>query len=466
MEASDSGGGRSGPGSPARFVTPFFFRMMAELNISHDPARRSWIESACVPASDFPLQNLPFGVFSTSTGDRARIGTAIGDQILDLGSAAAAGLLPPDCSGAVQADHLNLLMAAGPEVWSALRQRLSKLLGADSNPAEKSRDLVRRHLVPMPAVSMQLPARVGGYTDFYASIHHATNVGALFRPDQPLLPNYPWVPIGYHGRTSTLVPSGTSIRRPKGQVKPADAAAPAYQPTRGLDYELELAAYVGTGNPLGSTLTVTEAGRSLFGVGLLNDWSARDIQAWEYQPLGPFLAKNFATSLSPWIVTLEALAPFRVPASGRPAGAPAPLPYLLDAADQAQGGLDVTLEVELLTPAMRREGRRPHRLSRGSFSSMYWTLAQLAAHHASNGCELQSGDVLGSGTVSGPDRSSLGCLLEITRRGAEPLQLPNGESRRFLEDGDEVILRGHAERPGFVRIGLGECRGTVLPALT
>lgn len=439
--------------------------MTAELNITHDPARRSWIESACVPGSDFPLQNLPLGVFSTAADARMRVGTAIGDQILDLASAAADGLLPDACLAAAKADRLNPLMAEGPALWSLLRHRLSELLGADSNPDERSREQVRPHLVPMADATLHLPAAIGGYTDFYASIHHATNVGALFRPDQPLLPNYRWVPIGYHGRTSTLVPSGTAIRRPKGQVKPADRDAPVYLPTRSLDYELELAAYVGTGNPPGTTLTLAEARHSLFGVGLLNDWSARDLQAWEYQPLGPFLAKNFATSLSPWIVTLEALAPFRVPAFRRPPGDPAPLPHLLDGTDQARGGLDITLEVALLTPAMRRDGHPPHRLSKGSFSSMYWTLAQLAAHHASNGCALRPGDVLGSGTVSGPDRNSLGCLLEITRRGAEPLRLPNGESRAFLEDGDEVILRGHAERPGVVRIGFGECRGHVLPAL-
>ncbi len=439
--------------------------MTAELNITHDPARRSWIESARAPGSDFPLQNLPLGVFSTTGNAQTRIGTAIGDQILDLASAAAAGLLPPACLEAAKAENLNPLMSAGPEAWTLLRHRLSELLGDESSPDERTRESVRRHLVPMAAATMHLPAAIGGYTDFYASIHHATNVGALFRPDQPLLPNYRWVPIGYHGRTSTLVPSGTPVRRPKGQVKPADGDVPAYQPTQSLDYELEVAAYVGPGNPPGSTLTVAEARRALFGVGLLNDWSARDLQAWEYQPLGPFLAKNFATSLSPWIITLEALAPFRVPAFRRPAGDPAPLPYLLDEADQARGGLDLTLEVEVLTPAMRREGLRPHRVSKGSFASTYWTLAQLAAHHASNGCALRPGDVLGSGTVSGPDRDSQGCLLELTRRGAERLRLPNGESRAFLEDGDEIILRGHAERPGWVRIGLGECRGLVLPAL-
>ncbi|MBS0662639.1 MAG: fumarylacetoacetase [Verrucomicrobia bacterium] len=439
--------------------------MTAELNITHDPARRSWIDTACVPGADFPLQNLPFGVFSTADQSTARIGVAIGDQVLDLGSAAASGLLPSGGAEAARAECLNPLMAAGPEVWSALRARLSELLGADSNAARNTRDLVRRHLVRMKDVTMHLPARVGGYTDFYASIHHATNVGALFRPDQPLLPNYKWVPIGYHGRTSTLVPSGTPVRRPKGQVKPPASSAPAYGPTRSLDYELELAAYIGVGNPSGSTLSVADARRSLFGVSLLNDWSARDVQAWEYQPLGPFLAKNFATSLSAWVVTFDALAPFRTPAYRRPAEDPTPLPHLLDPADQAEGGLEVTLEVGLVTPAMRRDGLSAHRLSSGSFSSMYWTFAQMAAHHASNGCELRPGDVLGSGTVSGPDRSSQGCLLELTRRGAEPVLLPNGESRAFLEDGDEIILRGHAERPGFVRIGLGECRGTVLPAL-
>jgi fumarylacetoacetase len=313
---------------------------------------------------------------------------------------------------------------------------------------------------------MLLPASIGGYSDFYASIDHARNVGALFRPDQPLLPNYQWVPIGYHGRSSSIGVSGTSVRRPHGQLKPAGAAIPAFHPCQKLDYELELGAFVGPGNPPGKRIPLAQAAGHLFGVVLLNDWSARDIQQWESQPLGPFLAKNFATSLSPWIVTMEALAPFRVPAYLRPAGDPAPLPYLSDAGDQATGGLNLTVEAWLLTSKMRAARQPAHRLSSGNFRKMYWTLAQLLTHHASSGCNLQPGDLLGSGTISGETPGSRGCLLELTRGGAEPFTLPGGEQRRFLEDGDEVILRGYGECAGARRISLGECRGLVLPAVS
>ena len=430
---------------------------------THDPARRSWIEPANSTSADFPLQNLPYGAFGTAADPTARLGVAIGDQILDLRAAAGAGLLPTEATPACQQATLNNLLALGASAWSVLRARLSELLGADSCPAPL-RTKVAACLIPRDQVRMLLPAQIGGYTDFYASIHHATNVGAMFRPDQPLLPNYKWVPIGYHGRTSSIVASGTPVRRPRGQSKPADTAAPAFGPTRQLDYELELGALVGPGNPSGAALPLAQAAQNLFGVVLLNDWSARDIQSWEYQPLGPFLAKNFATTISPWVVTMEALAPFRVPAFARSAGDPAPLPHLADVTDAALGGLDLTLEAWLLTGKMRADGTGPHRLSSGNFREMYWTLAQLLAHHASNGCNLQPGDLLGSGTVSGPTKDSLGCLLELTRRGTEPLRLPGGEERSFLEDGDEVILRGYAERPGLRRIGLGECRGVVLPA--
>lgn len=433
------------------------------LNPTHDPARTSWIESANQAESDFPLQNLPFGVFRTAETAAARIGVAIGDQILDLSAAAGLDLLPAAARALCRPTTLNPLMAAGPAVWTALRSRLSELLGADSCPAAL-RAQVRRCLVPQGAATMQLPAAIGDYTDFYASIFHATNVGRLFRPDQPLLPNYKWVPIGYHGRSSSIAVSGTPVRRPHGQSKPADQPAPRLGPSQSLDYELELGVFVGPGNPRGDSIPLTAAAGHLFGVVLLNDWSARDLQSWEYQPLGPFLAKNFATSISPWIVTLEALAPFRAPAFARPAGDPDPLPYLADRNDATHGGLALTLEVWLLTEKMRAAGRAPHRLSSGNFSQMYWTLAQLLTHHASNGCNLQPGDLLGSGTVSGPTPDSRGCLLELTARGTEPLRLPDGEERRFLEDGDEVILRGYAERPGARRIGLGECRGRVLPA--
>ena len=448
--------------------------MMALLNSTHDPLRHSWVETANDPAGDFSLQNLPYGVFRTPAHPAPRLGVAIGDRVLDLDAAASAGLLPAPVSAACREPALNALMALGAPVWSALRARLSELLGAETCPAGPQRSAVGRCLVPGTEAMMLLPAHIGDYTDFYASVFHAANVGSMFRPGQPLLPNYKWVPIGYHGRSSSIVVSGSPVRRPQGQLKPADlpsealardgASAPVFGPCRQLDYELELAAFVGPGNDLGTPIPIARAGEHLFGVSLLNDWSARDIQSWEYQPLGPFLAKNFATSLSPWVVTLEALAPFRLPAFARPAGDPAPLPYLNDAADQARGGLDLTLEVFLLTAPMRAAGAAPHRLSRGNFATLYWTLAQLLTHHTSNGCNLSPGDVLGSGTISGPEKTSRGCLLELTGRGREPLTLPNGETRGFLLDGDEVILRGCAERAGFRRIGLGECRGVVLPA--
>ncbi len=462
------------------------------LNQTHEPGHRSWIESANLVTADFPLQNLPYGVFRRGPDSTPRVGTAIGDQILDL--AAAADLLPPAARSACQQPTLNALMACGPAVWSDLRARLSELLGADSCPAPR-RAKVQRCLLPQAEAQMLLPAHIGDYTDFYASIFHATNVGSMFRPDQPLLPNYKWVPIGYHGRSSSIVVSGTPVRRPHGQLnaapsdvglagrrpnstretpqqaagnvsvfKPVDAPAPRFGPCQNLDYELELGVFVGPGNPLGERIPLAQAADHLFGVVLLNDWSARDIQTWEYQPLGPFLAKNFATTISPWVVTMEALAPFRVPAFPRLAGDPAPLPYLADATDQGHGGLDLMLEVWLLTAQMRAAGHAPHRLSSGSFQKMYWTLAQLLTHHASNGCNLQPGDLLGSGTVSGETKDSRGCLLELAWRGTEPFKLSNGEERKFLQDGDEVILRGYCERPGTRRIGLGECRGLVLPA--
>jgi fumarylacetoacetase len=434
-----------------------------DLDQTHAADRCSWVDSANRPETSFPLQNLPFGVFQAGENTTSHIGVAIGDEILDLAGTAKLKLLPANVRVACQQTTLNPLMAAGPAVWTALRARLSELLGADSCPTAL-RDQVQRCLVPQSAATMQLPAAIGDYTDFYASIFHATNVGKLFRPDQPLLPNYKWVPIGYHGRSSSIAISGTPVRRPHGQSKPADQPAPHFGPSQALDYELELGAFVGPGNSRGEPIPLAAAAGHLFGVVLLNDWSARDLQSWEYQPLGPFLAKNFATTLSPWVVTMEALAPFRAPAFTRPAGDPAPLPYLTDGNDAAHGGLALTLEVWLLTERMRAAGAAPHRLSSGNFQQMHWTLAQLLTHHASNGCNLRPGDLLGSGTVSGPTLDSRGCLLELTARGTEPLRLPNGEERRFLEDGDEVILRGYAERPGFRRIGLGECRGQVLPA--
>jgi fumarylacetoacetase len=313
-------------------------------------------------------------------------------------------------------------------------------------------------------VELFVPAEIGDYTDFYASIHHASNVGALFRPENPLLPNYKWVPVGYHGRASSIVVSGTPVKRPCGQTRPDPAGPPQFGPTRRLDYELEVGSFVGPGNALGTPIPIGEAETHIFGVCLVNDWSARDMQAWEYQPLGPFLGKNFCTTVSPWVVTLEALAPFRVPAFARGEGDPAPLPYLLSAKDQSNGGVDLTLEVWLRSERMRREGGEPARISSGNLREMYWTMAQMLAHHASNGCNLRSGDLLASGTVSGTTKESRGCLLELTRNGTEPIELPGGETRRFLEDGDEVILRASCQRPSAVRIGFGECRGMVQAA--
>ena len=422
---------------------------------THDPALRSWIASANDPAGDFPIQNLPFGVFAD--GGRSRIGTAIGESVLDLAACAEAGWLDGLAGVACRAPELNALMALGSPHWRALRHRLSALLRHDA----QERVSLARLLRPLGEVEMRLPARIGDYTDFYASIFHATTVGAQMRPENPLLPNYKWVPIGYHGRASSIVVSGTPVTRPRGQLKLDTAAAPVFAPTRRLDYELELGAWVGPGNPLGAPVPIAAASARLFGLSLLNDWSARDLQRWEYQPLGPFLAKNFATSVSPWVVTMDALAPFRCPAFPRDAADPQPLPHLNDPADQAGGGLDIRLEVLLSTTTMRARGDAPHPLSRGNARDLYWTLAQMLAHHSSSGCNLRPGDLLGTGTVSGPAPESRGCLLELTDAGKTPITLPSGETRRFLEDGDEVILRGRCAREGFRSIGLGECRGIV-----
>lgn len=434
------------------------------LNLTHDVVRRSWLDSANQPDCDFPLQNLPYGIFRTQAQPTPRPGVAIGDRILDLAAVARAGLLPPEAVEPCQRPTLNPLMAAGSAVWSSLRVRLSELLGSDTCPPGPTRDKVQSCLSGYRGTELLLPARIGNFSDFYGSLPHAMNVGSMLRADNPLLPNYKWVPVGYHGRSSSIVPSGTPIRRPSGQLKTPEHPAPVFSPTRNFDYELELGAFVGPGNRLGERIPLAQASAHLFGVVLLNDWSARDLQAWEGQPLGPFLAQNFATTISPWIVTLEALEPFRVPPIPRAPGDPSPLPYLTHGLDAAQGAFDLTLEVSLLTAQMRLTGEAPFRLSRGNFSTMYWTLGQLLAHHTSNGCNLTPGDLLGSGTVSGPAKDTRGCLLELTWRGTDPIRLPGGEERKFLADGDEVILRGYAERPGARRIGLGECRGIVLPA--
>ena len=429
---------------------------------THDPKLTSWVPSAERAGTDFPIQNLPFGVFRHRDRDEMpRVGVAIGDQILDVTAARHAELLGGAAARAAEAcdaPALNELMALGRDHWRPLRLELSRLLRAGSPRRD---DL----LVPMASAELMRPAEVGDYSDFYASVHHATNVGSMFRPDNPLLPNYKHVPIGYHGRASSIVPSGTGITRPCGQLKDASADAPVFGPSRLLDYELEVGCFVGPGNALGQPIPIGEAEAHMFGLCLVNDWSARDIQTWEYQPLGPFLAKNFATTVSPWVVTLEALAPFRAPAYQRPAGDPAPLPYLASAADRDHGGFDLTLEVWLRSRAMREAGAEAVRLSRGRFADMYWTLAQMLTHHASNGCNLRPGDLLASGTVSGPSRDSRGSMLELSWRGAEPIELPDGETRKFLQDGDEIIMRGICERAGARRIGFGDCRGEVLPAV-
>jgi len=440
--------------------------VIAPVDGTHDAALRSWVESANDPASDFPVQNLPLGVFRYRGEGPPRVGCAIGDQVLDLAACAERGLLrgmPADVEDACRGTSLNGLMALEARVRGTLRHRLSHLLRAEGGFVT-ARPEAPNVLVPRGDAEMQLPATVGDYTDFYASVFHATNVGKMLRPDNPLLPNYKWVPIGYHGRASSLVVSGTPVRRPSGQTEPPAGGSPGFGPSRNLDYELEVGVFLGPGNALGQTIPLQEAERHLVGLCLVNDWSARDLQKWEYQPLGPFLAKSFATSISPWVVTIEALAPYRAPAFARPEGDPRPLPYLAHEENDAHGGIDLRLEVLLSTRAMRERGLPPFPVSRSSLRDLYWTLAQMVAHHASNGCNLRPGDLIASGTVSGEAREARGCLLERTWRGAEPIAVPGGEERRFLEDGDEVILRGHCEREGFARIGFGECRGVVIGA--
>jgi fumarylacetoacetase len=424
-------------------------------------ALKSWVESANHPDTDFPLANLPYGVF---WGDgAAHIGVAIGDQILDLRRCARARLLeglPQLVMYSCTASQLNSLMGLGPDAWAALRRRITELLAEGVN--EDVRRRVAGVLVAQSEAEMRVPAEIGDYTDFYASIYHATRVGKLFRPDNPLLPNYKYVPIGYHGRASSIVVSGADIRRPSGQTKPPAAAEPAFGLSRSVDYELEVGIFVGPGNSLGQPIPIDQADQHIFGLCLVNDWSARDIQSWEYQPLGPFLAKNFATTVSPWIVPMEALAPYRVPVAARPEGDPAPLAYLA-MADSSHAGIDVTLEVFLQSEKMRYANIKPIRISRGNLRDLYWTLAQLLTHHASNGCNLRPGDLLATGTISGPQPGSEGCLLEMIHR-AERVKLPTGETRSFLEDGDQVIFRGYCEAPGLPRMGFGACTGKIIPA--
>ncbi|KLN56981.1 fumarylacetoacetase [Variovorax paradoxus] len=421
--------------------------MTIALNATHDPKLRSWVASANEAGCDFPIQNLPFGRFrAAGSSEPFRIGVAIGDQVLDLKAA-----------GLVDTDDMNALMSASMKERQGLRAAISAGLAEGSG----QQAAWSKALLPQARAEMTVPCRIGDYTDFYTGIHHATTIGKLFRPDQPLMPNYKWVPIGYHGRASSIGVSGQAFKRPQGQTKAPDAAEPGFGPSKRLDYELELGFFVGRGNALGEPIALGEAEDHLFGVALLNDWSARDIQAWEYQPLGPFLSKNFASTLSPWIVTMEALAPFRARFE-RPAGDPQPLAYLDAPSNRESGALNITLEVLLQTAKMRAEGVAPTRLTRGNTTeAAYWTAAQLVAHHTVNGCNLQPGDLLGSGTLSGPKPDEAGSLIELTQGGKQPITLPNGEKRTFLEDGDTLVIRGYCERAGAVRIGLGEVSGTV-----
>lgn len=453
-------------------------------NRTHDPALRSWVVSANTPGTDFPIQNLPLGRFRyrDASGrssrftpletvspaedrrsiDSPHVGVAIGDEILDLGLAAERCPWPEHMDVLLQPlvkGDLRTFMALGHAAWGALRSALSDALAEGSMQAP----FLELCVVPQADVKMVMPCPVRDYTDFYIGIHHAMAVGSLMRPDNPLLPNYKWVPIGYHGRASSIGLGG-GVRRPRGQIRLTADAPPVYEPTRRLDHELELGLWVGVGNEQGTVVSMTDAEHKLFGVTLLNDWSARDVQTWEYQPLGPFLSKSFCTSVSPWVVTMDALAPFRRPFV-RPAGDPQPLPHLDSPLNREAGAIDITLEVWLQTAAMRADSAPPVRLSQSNMLDAYWTPAQLLAHHTSNGCNLATGDLFGTGTLSGPGPAAGGSLFELTRGGREPITLPGGEKRAFLEDGDTVTLRAFCQADGAVSIGLGEVSGTVLPAL-
>lgn len=429
------------------------------LNETHDPSLTSWVESANQAGVDFPLQNLPFAVFRMADSDEYfRGGVAIGDQVLDLAAVASIGLfkgLAQDALNACTHEELNELMAMGKEAWSALRLALSRSLrsGAAEEPVLES------CLVAQSEVEFKVPCLIHDYTDFYASIYHAQAVGALFRPDSPLLPNYKWVPVGYHGRASSIGVSGQMFPRPQGQIKSAEDERPGFGPSQRLDYEVEVGIYIGTGNEFGQPIVIDEAEDYIFGLSLLNDWSARDIQAWEYQPLGPFLAKSFASTVSPWIITAEALLPFRL-GFDRPKDDPPPLAYLSSSSNTEAGSFDVTLDCYIRTAGSDADNK----VSSSNFKHSYWTVAQMVAHHTVNGCNLQPGDLLGSGTQSGPEPEEAGSLLELTQGGKKPLELANGAQRRFLEDGDSVIMRGFCEREGAKRIGFGEVVSTVLPA--
>ena len=438
---------------------------MPTLDQTHDPSLRSWIESANEPNCDFPIQNLPFGVFRRKGAtERPRIGVAIGDCVLDVAGCVEADLLDgidPESACVLSASSLNQFMAKGRRTWSIVRRALNALLQAGNTRLRDDDQRCEQLLVSMHDVECLLPAQIGDYTDFYASIHHATNVGSMFRPDNPLLPNYKNLPVGYHGRASSIVPSGAPIRRPMGQTKADDADLPTFGASRLLDYELEIGFFVGPGNVLGQRITMNEARDHIFGLCILNDWSARDIQKWEYQPLGPFNAKNFATTISPWVVTLDALEPFRLASNPRGPDDPPVLAYLQPIDEMAY---DITVEAYICSAQMRESDTAPMLISRGTFTDMYWTIAQMLVHHSSTGCNMNPGDLLASGTISGTSEDSRGCLLERTWRGQYPITLPDSTQRKFLADGDEVIIKAYCEREGATRIGFGECRGIIQPA--
>ncbi|GLS82132.1 fumarylacetoacetase [Paraferrimonas haliotis] len=433
---------------------------MITLNSTHDANLTSWVTSAN-GHSDFPIQNLPFASFRIHSNEAFRGGVAIGDSIVDLAALASTSLLSGLAQQAAEAaakPQLNEFMQMGQPAWSALRAALSQLLSSDN-----SERLPAHCLQLQSQAHYQMPCHVGDYTDFYTSIHHATAVGSLFRPDNPLLPNYKWVPIGYHGRASSLDVSGQAFHRPSGQTKAPDASTPSFGPCKRLDYELEMGIFIGQGNEFGHPIDIDDSHQHVFGMCLFNDWSARDIQAWEYQPLGPFLSKSFASTISPWIVTMEALAPYRSQYL-RPESDPTPLPYLCSDNNDEFGSMDIELECFIQTETMRAAGEAPQRLSRSNFRHSYWTIAQMVAHHSVNGCNLRAGDLLGSGTQSGPEAEEAGSLLELSKGGKQAITLANGEQRSFLADGDTITFRGHCERQGFVRIGFGQVESTVLPA--
>ncbi|WP_169569624.1 fumarylacetoacetase [Sneathiella limimaris] len=436
---------------------------MLSLNETHAPNLKSWIATANDGKTDFPIQNLPFAVFRRAgSSDQFAIGVAIGDQILNLRKVANTGALDlgdQNILSAIKSEKLNELMSLGAKSWSTLRKALSQGL-REGSAAEGQ---LKSCLFPMDEAEYTVPCTIPDYTDFYASVYHATNIGALFRPDNPLLPNYKWIPIGYHGRSSSIGVSGQTFPRPKGQTKTPDAETPSFGPCKRLDFELEMGILVGPGTELGDSVSIDQAEEHVFGMCLFNDWSARDIQAWEYQPLGPFLAKNFASTMSPWIVTMEALAPYRT-SFAHPADDPQPMEYLASEQNSKSGGLDINLDVLIQTEKMKSEEQAPHSLATSNMKYSYWTVAQMVTHHTVGGCNLNPGDLMATGTMSGPDATEACAMIELTKGGKEPITLPNGESRTFIEDGDTIVITGHCEREGAVRIGFGSSVGTVIAA--